>query len=173
MSQFLKAVNEQAGNISNLDLLDKLASVLDKHREVGIQEAIYRILSLPMAKSSVKVKFLSTRHPHFRDGLLKADLEDLCEGESIFHMSPHEYYSMRELHCIEGVHYEDDEKQEGYWNRLTLSEFWADYDIVYKKKDCNEKEIRKPEEKQSEVNNSNDSNSSTETSQKNAHMLPD
>ena len=95
MSQLLKAVNEQAGNLSNIELLNRLASVLDKHREVGIQESIYRILSLPMAKSSVTVKYLSTRHPHFRDGLLKGGLEDLDDGESIFHFSPHEYYSNR------------------------------------------------------------------------------
>ena len=100
MSQFLKAVNEQAGTLSNMEILNQLASVLDKHREVGIQEAIYRILSLPMAKSSVMVKYLSTRHPHFRDGLLKGGLEDLEEEDSIFHMSPHDYYSNGELHCI-------------------------------------------------------------------------
>ena len=52
MSQFLKAVNDQAGTLSNMEILNQLASVLDKHREVGIQEAIYRILSLPMAISS-------------------------------------------------------------------------------------------------------------------------
>ena len=134
MSQFLKAVNEQAGEISNLELLNQLASVLDKHREVGIQEAVYRLLSLPMAKSSVVVKYLSTRHPHFRDGLLKAGLEDLSDDESVFHMSPHEYYANRELHCIEGIEYEEDEKEENYWKKITLSEFWSTYDIVYKKK---------------------------------------
>ena len=85
MSQFLKAVNEQGGGISNMELLDQLASVLDKHREVGIQEAVYRLLSLPMTKSSIIVKYLSTRHPHFRDGLLKADIDELSEDESIFH----------------------------------------------------------------------------------------
>ena len=73
MSQFLKAVNDQAGSISNMELLNQLSSVLDKHREVGIQEAIYRLLSLPMTKSSVAVKYLSTVHPHFRDGLIKAE----------------------------------------------------------------------------------------------------
>jgi hypothetical protein len=47
MSQLLKAVNEQAGELSNMDIINQLASVLDKHREVSIQEATYRILSLP------------------------------------------------------------------------------------------------------------------------------
>ena len=131
MSQLLKAVNEQAGNLSNIEILNQLASVLDKHREVGIQESIYRILSLPMAKSSVTVKYLSTRHPHFRDGLLKGGLEDLDDGESIFHLSPHEYYSNRELYCIDGINYKEDEMEENYWSNLTLSDFQSRYDIVY------------------------------------------
>ena len=134
MSEFLKAVNKQAGTISNMELLDQLASVLDKHREVGIQEAIYRALSLPMTKSSIKVKYISTVHPNFRDGLLKADLEDLAENESIFHFSSSDYYSNRELKCIDGIHYEEDEKMEDYWENLTQSEFISNYDIVYRKK---------------------------------------
>jgi hypothetical protein len=133
MSQLLKAVNEQAGDISNMEILNQLASVLDKHREVSIQETIYRILSLPMTKSSLKVKYLSTIHPHFRDGLLKGNLEDLEDGDSIFHFSAHDYFSKRELKCIEGIHYEEDEMQQNYWTDLTLAEFWSSYDIVYGK----------------------------------------
>ena len=60
MSKLLKAVNDECTN------LHALASVLDKHREVCIQEAVYRLLGLPMTKSSVKVKYLSTIHPHLR-----------------------------------------------------------------------------------------------------------
>ena len=41
MSNLLKAVNDQAGNISNIELLNQLASVLDRNREVSIQEALY------------------------------------------------------------------------------------------------------------------------------------
>ena len=85
--------------------MNQLAAVLDKHREVSIQEAIYRILSLPMTKSTVKVKFLSTIHPHFRDGLMKGNLESLEDGESIFHNSPHDYYSNRELKCKKDSYY--------------------------------------------------------------------
>ena len=138
MSQLLKAVNEQAGDQSNMDILNQLASTLDKHREVSIQESVYRILSLPMTKSSLKVKYLSTVHPHFRDGLIKGNLDDLDEGESLFHFSPHDYYSNRDLQCIEGVHYEDDERQPNYWKNITLAEFWSLYDIVYGKSKSNE-----------------------------------
>ena len=91
MSKLLKAVNEQGKDLTNKELLNQLSSVLDKHREVSIQEAIYRILSLPMTKSSIRVKYLSTIHPNFRDGLLGADLDNLDEDESIFHPSLHQY----------------------------------------------------------------------------------
>ena len=92
MSKLLKAVNDESTHLNHLDKLNALASVLDKHREVSIQEAIYRLLSLPMTKSSVKVKYLSSIHPNFRDGLLKGKLTDLDDDEPIFHNSPHEYH---------------------------------------------------------------------------------
>ena len=60
MSKLLKAVNEETNSLKQMEKINALASVLDKHREVSIQEAIYRLLSLPMTKSSVAVKYLST-----------------------------------------------------------------------------------------------------------------
>ena len=83
VSKLLKAVNEETNNLRQLDKINALASVLDKHREVSVQEAIYRLLGLSMTKSSVKVKYLSTIHPNFRDGLLRGNIEDLEENESI------------------------------------------------------------------------------------------
>ena len=58
---------------------------MDKGREVGIQEAIYRLLGLKMTKFSDIVRFINTNHPDRRDGLLKSNLEDLDENEAIFH----------------------------------------------------------------------------------------
>ena len=146
MSKLLKAINDQAKDISNLDLINSLSRILDKHREVSIQEAIYRMLSLNMTYSSIIVKPLSTVHPHFRDGLLRSNLESLSENESVFHMSPHQYYESRELEVIPGVVYKEDEKVEGYWKQLTLAEFWSSYDLVYggNKKDKNGKYIYIP-----------------------------
>ena len=92
MSKLLRAVNEETNNLKQADKLNALASVLDKHREVSIQEAVYRLLGLSMTKSSVVVKYLSTIHPNHRDGLLKGNIDDLEDGESIFHKSPHEYW---------------------------------------------------------------------------------
>ena len=115
VSKLLKAVNDECQNVSQIDKLHALASVLDKHREVSIQEAIYRLLSLPMTKSSVKVKYLSTIHPHFRDGLLKGKIKELDDDESVFHNSPHEYYQNRPVESDEqGVIYDLEEKAADY-----------------------------------------------------------
>ena len=135
MSKLLKAVNEETTNLKQIDKLNALASVLDKHREVSIQEAIYRLLGLQMTKSSVIVKYLSTIHPHFRDGLLKGNMESLDDQESIFHNSPHQYYENRpdESTDQDKIEYDKEELLESYWDDLCLAEFRAKYDIVYGK----------------------------------------
>ena len=110
----------------------KFASVLDKHREVSIQECVYRLLGLPMAKFSVKVKFLNTSAPKHRDGLLRRNVEELSNDESVFYPSPHQYYENRPLASDEKfVNYDDEEMVEGYWENLSLTDFWSDYEIVY------------------------------------------
>ena len=121
--------------MKQIDKLNALASVLDKHREVSIQEAIYRLLGLPMTKSSVKVKYLSTVHPHFRDGLLRGNIDALKDDESIFHKSAHEYYENRPDKSLyqDKIHYDAEELDEQYWTNLCLAEFWAKYEIVYGK----------------------------------------
>jgi hypothetical protein len=117
-----------------MERLNKLSTILDKHREVSVQEAVYRLLSLPMTKSSVKVKFVSTIHPHFRDGLLKGNVESLSENDSIFHNSPHRYFEIRPFKSNEEyVTYDEIEKLPNYWENLSLAEFWSDYEIIYNK----------------------------------------
>ena len=83
-SRLMNAVNEETSNLKQIERLHKLASVLDENREVSMQEAIYRLLGLPMTKSSRKVKYISTVHPHCRDGLLKGNIDDLNEDDSVF-----------------------------------------------------------------------------------------
>ena len=132
VSKLLKAVNEETNNLRQLDKINALASVLDKHREVSVQEAIYRLLGLSMTKSCVKVKYLSTIHPNFRDGLLRGNIEDLEENESIFHSSPQDYYENRPEESDDPkVKYTEEEKKKDYWKKLSCAEFWRDYDIVY------------------------------------------
>ena len=139
ISKLLKAVNDQAKGLSNFELIKEISAVLDKHREVSIQEAVYRLLSLPMTKSSIRVKYVSTIHPHFRDGLLRAKIEDLPDDDdSIFHTSLHQYYENRYQKCIPGVNYHDDEEGDSYWENLTLAEFIANYDIHYGKNEKDE-----------------------------------
>ena len=87
-----------------------------------------------MTKSSVKVKYLSSIHPHFRDGLLKGNIEELDETDSVFHNSPHQYFESRPMKSNEkNVKYTDAEKEPGYWENMSLADFWADYEIVYNK----------------------------------------
>ena len=142
ISKLLKAVNEECVNESQLKKINKLSAVLDKHREVSVQEAVYRLLSLPMTKSSVKVKYISTIHPHHRDGLLKGNIESLDANESIFHTSIHQYYEKRPKESKEkNVLYDEEEMKENYWDNLGLSEFVSKYEIVYGK--CPKKETEK------------------------------
>ena len=95
MSKVLQAINDEGKDLTKMQLLNKLASALDKHREVFIQEAAYRLLGLPMMKSSVIVKYVNTWHPDKRDGLLKGNLEELEEGESPFNNNIFTYYQNR------------------------------------------------------------------------------
>ena len=95
MSALLKKVDEEFKSLPEIEKIKKFASVLDKHREVSIQECIYRLLGLPMAKFSVKVKYVSSNRPSQRDGLLRRNLEDLTDEESIFYPSVHQYYERR------------------------------------------------------------------------------
>ena len=135
MSNLLKNINDNAENLSQMELLNKLATVLDKHREVSIQEATYRMLGMPMTKSSVKVKYISTCHPNFRDGLLKGNLDKLDDKESLFHNSVHTYYESRPYFLIYDPNkdYHEDELKPEYWINLSLAEFWSRYDVVYSK----------------------------------------
>ena len=117
-----------------MDKLNKLAAILDKHREVSVQEAAYRILGLPMTKSSIKVKYISSIHPHFRDGLLKGDIDHLSDSESIFHTSPHQYYENRPKSSADiMVKYDDEEVKKDYWDNMSVTDFSSDYEIMYDK----------------------------------------
>ena len=104
--------------------LGKLVNALDRGREVAIQEAIYRLLGLTMTNFSEVVRFINTGHPHRRDGLLKQNIEDLPEGESIFHNSVHDYYSNRPRSSHKG---------NTDWDKMSLAEFVSNYNIFLKK----------------------------------------
>ena len=100
VSKLLQEINNENKDLSQMELLNKLASTLDKHREVSIQEAVYRLLGLPMVKSSVKVKYINTSHPDKRDGMLKSNLEELEDDESPFMNNAFKYYENRPRRTI-------------------------------------------------------------------------
>ena len=71
------------------------------------------------------VKFINTKHPDRREGLLKADLDNLADGESIFHNSIHDYYQDRPSN-------QENEDDNEDWDSMSLAEFVSSYDILYK-----------------------------------------
>ena len=136
MSKVLQAINDENQDLSQMELINKLASTLDKHREVSIQEATYRLLGLPMIKSSVIVKYVNTCHPNKRDGLLKGNLEDLEEGESPFQNDIFNYYQSRpNTTLLDEVNSSvwNDYKLES-WEEMCLADFVSCYDLIYGKK---------------------------------------
>ena len=121
----LKNINDTAiadGEAAK-DTLKKLSKALDRGREVGIQECIYRILGLPMSKFSEVVKYIDSNHPDRRDGLLKKNIDNLTETESVFHNSIHDYYMNRPKNSPDS----DTE-----WEHMTLADFVAEYTVVQK-----------------------------------------
>ena len=108
------------------ETLRKLSKELDRGREVGIQEAVYRALGLSMVRFSSIVKFINTNHPERREGLLKSaqELSELSESESVFHKSLHDYYMARPL---------DSDDDDTDWTNMCLAKFVANYDVDYSK----------------------------------------
>ena len=122
VSPLLKSINEEAlkdGEKLSVTI-KKIGKMLDKGREMSIQEGIYRALGLSMTKFSDVVRFISTTHPDRREGLLKPNYESLDDEESIFHNSFHNYYELRP----------DDSD---YWDELCLADFASHYNICYGK----------------------------------------
>ena len=147
MSKVLQEITDEGKDLSKMQLLNKLAAALDKHREVSIQEATYRLLGLPMVKSSVIVKYVNTCHPDKRDGLLKGNLEELEEGESAFHNNIFTYYQNRP--STELGEQEDDkclwrEFEINSWKEMCLADFVSCYDILYgQQNECDKDESYK------------------------------
>ena len=123
ISVLLKKVEEECSNLSSIQKINKLAAVLDKHREVSIQECVYRLLGLPMAKFSVKVKYLNTSKPEKRDGLLRNDLDNLDSDEAAFYPSPHQYYER-----LPDNWYINNDTTEVKKSELCLADWWSEYE---------------------------------------------
>ena len=134
LSSLLKNINDEAikDGENVLMTIKKLGKALDKGREMGIQEAIYRALGLKMTKFSDVVRFISTKHPERREGLLKSNLDELDEDDKFFHNSLHDYYQIRPI----DESGKDSENKEGSitkWEEICLADFVAKFNIAYKK----------------------------------------
>ena len=60
MGELLKQVSKECWGEQIRTQLRRLGSVFLNHREVSVQEAVYRILSLPLKQMSRKVIFINT-----------------------------------------------------------------------------------------------------------------
>ena len=71
MGQLLKQVASEARTEELKQQLRKVGSTFLTHREVSAQEAVYRILSLPMKQLSRSVIFVDTNRKNERIAVLK------------------------------------------------------------------------------------------------------
>ena len=71
MSEMLKSVAKEAESLPIRQQLQKLGSTFLNHREISSQEAVYRLLSLPLKKMSRSVVFVNTNPKEKRLGMLK------------------------------------------------------------------------------------------------------
>ena len=102
--------------------LRRVGSAFLTHREVSAQEAVYRILSLPMKQLSRTVLFVDTNPKHDRIAVLK-DNESLSrlddDDTNVFQKSLVERYQHRPRHL----------------QNMCLAEFGATFAVVYKPSD--------------------------------------
>ena len=70
MGELLKQAAKELDHGTTRQQLNKLGSVFLTNREVSAQEAVYRVLSMPLRKCSRSTVFLNTDHKDARDSLL-------------------------------------------------------------------------------------------------------
>ena len=88
IGKLLKEASKECGADDSIrQQMRKVGNVFLSHREVSAQEAVYRLLSIPLKKSSRMTIFVNTGMPETRVHILKPkrELEDLPdESEDIF-----------------------------------------------------------------------------------------
>ena len=120
MSELLEQTSKQAADCDIRQQLYKIGSKFLASREVSAQEAAYRVLSLPLSRSSREVLHVSTDPPSERLHLLKPmsvikTLED--DDEDIYQVGLVERYMKRPSNL----------------NHICLAEFASSYRVDYKK----------------------------------------
>ena len=114
MGELLKQVSKESGSEDIRTQLRRLGSVFLNHREVSAQEAVYRILLLPLKQLSRKVIFINTATKEDRVSLLKPinQIEHMDkDSEDIYQTSLIDRYAARP-HQLNG---------------MSLAEFAANY----------------------------------------------
>ena len=122
MGELLKRVAAEARTDELKTQLRKVGSAFLTHREVSAQEAVYRILSLPMKQLSRSVVFVNTNPKHERIAVLKShdslsQLED--DDTNVFQKSLIDRYQHRPQQL----------------NSMSLAKFAATYVTNYKPDD--------------------------------------
>ena len=138
MSALLEQTSKQAADCDIRQQLRKIGTKFLASREVSAQEAVYRVLSLPLSSSSREVIHVSTDPPSERLHLLKPmsfikTLDD--DDEDIYQIGLVERYMKRPANL----------------NHLCLAEFASSYRVDYKK----------TADERQDVLNENDSNEKT------------
>ena len=116
-SRLLQQIEDESARfgLTPTQKMSQLSRALDRSREVSRPEAVYRMLGLPMTQSSLRAKFLQTGDPDRREGLIRSNLQELDKDDNPFCNTAVDYYQHR-----------PDQLE-----RLSLAEFWRDYDVMY------------------------------------------
>ena len=123
MGELLKRVAAEARTDELKTQLRKVGSAFLSHREVSAQEAVYRILSLPMKQLSRSVVFINTNPKNERIAVLKniASLSQLEDDDTnVFQKSLIDRYQHRPQAL----------------RSMCLAEFAATYTVNYEPNDC-------------------------------------
>lgn len=133
MGELLKRVAAECRTDELKSQLRKVGSAFLTHREVSAQEAVYRILSLPMKQLSRSVVFVDTNPKNERIAVLKdsASLSKLDDGDTnVFQKSLIDRYQHRPQDL----------------QSMCLAEFAATYVVNYSKGDESECDALPPSE---------------------------
>ena len=102
MGELLKQAAREMDQGNTRQQLNKLSSVFLTNREVSAQEAVYRVLSIPLQRCSQSVVFINTDNKESRDALLLAfsQLQKLDDdNEDVYCKNIIDLYAARPKHC--------------------------------------------------------------------------
>ena len=102
MGELLKQAAREMEQGNTRQQLNKLGSVFLTNREVSAQEAVYRVLSIPLRRCCRSVVFINTDNKESRDALLLpfSQLQKLDDdNEDVYCKNIIDRYSTRPKHC--------------------------------------------------------------------------